>query len=503
VAGWISAVVAILASLLALGASPAAAASPHDDAWIAFTRWSGPVTVELALARPGEEPTVVESRVYRLSWSPDGRHLAYTTDDGGGTRATWVVRPGSAPFRLARGTFLVWSPDGLRLAGTRTVGGQAETAVAHLFGGRVDPVTRHDSGVFGWSPDGRWLGLHRSSSVFGGSVWAVPASGGSPVRLTQGDDASSPSWSPKENVIAFHRAWDGSVYTVPGDGSGPPRRITSPGEGSQDAYPEWAPDGRRLAFVRSHFLRGDELRTVDPDGGPTLLLGTGSFPTKWSTWSPNGARLMVIDATWIEEGDDVPCSYPRHDALVASRSGSTRVVIEDVGATHDWLADSRALVVQRRGPRTGEPCRFGTPTIDVAAADGSRRIPLSSYSGATPAPPDPRVDQIVRLYEAAFLRAPDPGGLAHWLAQYRGGRSLPAIATDVAASSELRARFGPLDDRAYVRQLYLNVLRREPDVAGWAFWERALRSGASRGWVMVGFSDSAELVSRTGTVPPR
>jgi hypothetical protein len=109
-----------------------------------------------------------------------------------------------------------------------------------------------------------------------------------------------------------------------------------------------------------------------------------------------------------------------------------------------------------------------------------------------------RSARIRRLYLAAFLREPDGPGLAHWVAQLSTGRSLPAIATDFAHSPELRARYGHLDDAAYVTRLYRNVLDRDPDASGLGYWTGMMASGRSRGWVLVGFSQSAEYVARVG-----
>lgn len=111
-------------------------------------------------------------------------------------------------------------------------------------------------------------------------------------------------------------------------------------------------------------------------------------------------------------------------------------------------------------------------------------------------------DQVVRLYAASFLRAPDGGGADYWNREYRRGFPHHAIATEFAASPEFRTRYGALDNAGFVRLLYRNVMGREADQDGLRHWTGQLDSGRSRGWVLIGFSDSPEFVVKTSTVAP-
>jgi hypothetical protein len=66
------------------------------------------------------------------------------------------------------------------------------------------------------------------------------------------------------------------------------------------------------------------------------------------------------------------------------------------------------------------------------------------------------------------------------------------MAEHFAGSTEFLARYGPLDDADYVRRLYLNVLRREPDPAGLDHWSAALRGGHPFPAIVAGFLDATE-----------
>lgn len=111
-------------------------------------------------------------------------------------------------------------------------------------------------------------------------------------------------------------------------------------------------------------------------------------------------------------------------------------------------------------------------------------------------------DQVERLYRAYFLRDPDSGGFAHWRSRRAAGQSIESISSVFASSQEFQNRYGSLTNSEFVTLVYDNVLHRAPEADGLAFWTGRLDAGASRGEVMVGFSESTEYVASTGTVAP-
>ncbi len=120
--------------------------------------------------------------------------------------------------------------------------------------------------------------------------------------------------------------------------------------------------------------------------------------------------------------------------------------------------------------------------------------------------PDGPQGTVYRLYRAYFLREPDASGFRYWLDAYRSGYPLAAISDSFAASAEFRDRYGTaVDDRAFIRLVYVNVLGREPEPDGYAYWrERMEIDGLPRGLLMIYFSDSPEFRQRTAAgIPPR
>lgn len=104
---------------------------------------------------------------------------------------------------------------------------------------------------------------------------------------------------------------------------------------------------------------------------------------------------------------------------------------------------------------------------------------------------------IARLYQAYFLRRPDAGGLEYWSSQ---DMPLDSISEAFAASNEFATLYGTLSNQAFVEQVYLNVMGREPDTAGGTFWTSQLYDGMRRGSVMLNFSESPEYLERFRTL---
>jgi Ca2+-binding RTX toxin-like protein len=104
--------------------------------------------------------------------------------------------------------------------------------------------------------------------------------------------------------------------------------------------------------------------------------------------------------------------------------------------------------------------------------------------------------QVMRLYSATLNRVPDQGGLEANVGAL-AALGLQGVANTFVASAEFQARFGALNNQQFVEQLYVFALGRAGDAPGIASWVALLNGGASRGQVVVGFSESAENVGRT------
>ncbi len=154
---------------------------------------------------------------------------------------------------------------------------------------------------------------------------------------------------------------------------------------------------------------------------------------------------------------------------------------------------------------------FGAFTIDATARSGIVLGPDGSdsladverlqFSNGTLAllDPDSADDEIVRLYQAAFDRDPDLGGLDFWSDRVDDGLALVSVSRNFIDSLEFEAVYGTeLSDAEYINQLYANVLGRPGDSEGVAFWAGLLQSGnRDRADLLLAFSESEENVAGT------
>lgn len=98
-----------------------------------------------------------------------------------------------------------------------------------------------------------------------------------------------------------------------------------------------------------------------------------------------------------------------------------------------------------------------------------------------------------RLYQAAFDRAPDAGGLGYWINALDHGAGLAPVAQSFIDSAEFQSKFGSPGNDQFVTLLYQNVLHRGPDQGGLNFWVNNLNAGAiTRADTLVYFSESPE-----------
>ncbi|MBB3103054.1 endoglucanase [Azomonas macrocytogenes] len=106
---------------------------------------------------------------------------------------------------------------------------------------------------------------------------------------------------------------------------------------------------------------------------------------------------------------------------------------------------------------------------------------------------DTHAGQIYRLYQTAFDRLPDEAGLDYWIDQMDAGVSLQRVAQGFINSNEFQQRYGyATNNQSFISMLYMNVLNRQPDPPGLAFWQNRMAQGVPRAEVLSAFSESSE-----------
>lgn len=127
----------------------------------------------------------------------------------------------------------------------------------------------------------------------------------------------------------------------------------------------------------------------------------------------------------------------------------------------------------------------------VESLSGIERIEFSN--AATAYDINGNAGQAYRIYKAAFDRAPDTGGLGFWIDTLDRGQTLAQVASGFLSSDEYVGRYGAgISDKAFINNLYHNVLHRDADDGGAGYWAGRLSAGSSRAQVLVEFSESSE-----------
>jgi Tol biopolymer transport system component len=119
------------------------------------------------------------------------------------------------------------------------------------------------------SPDGRWAIF--SSAVRGGptNLWVMPARGGTPRRLTEGNHTDSrPTWFPSGRRIAFMSSRVRGIMAsdfdpVAGRLTGELKRVSI----EEALWLDVSPDGKHIAY-----MAGNRLRVIPSSGGTALTI---------------------------------------------------------------------------------------------------------------------------------------------------------------------------------------------------------------------------------------
>lgn len=256
---------------------------------------------------PASLPSFAEPSI-----SPDRSEIAFAS--GGDI---WVV-----PARGGQASLLVthaatearpkYSPDGRHLAFTSTRNGAADIYVLDLATSDIRRITFDDAAetLDNWSADGRWIYFSSSSRDISGmnDLWRVASEGGTPMQVSA-DRYATEYWGAPSN--------DGSsiVFTARGTTSGQwwrrghshldeseiwlmrmgtPATYTRVGDsgGGKDLWPMWSADGTRVFYVSDR--SGAENLWMRPvaGGSATKLTSFTTGRVLWPSISNDGKTIV-------------------------------------------------------------------------------------------------------------------------------------------------------------------------------------------------------------------
>ncbi|HEX5419261.1 MAG TPA: Tol-Pal system beta propeller repeat protein TolB [Gammaproteobacteria bacterium] len=237
-------------------------------------------------------PGVFSTRIAYISQESDASgamHYRLIVADADGANAAVVVNSMDPLMSPA------WSPDGRRIAYVSFEGSRPAIYVQTLRTGNRERVSARPgvNGAPAFSPDGRMLALTLSDVQGNLDIFTLDLASQKYTRLTDSPAIDTePSWSPDGKSIYFTsgRAGGPQIYRMASQpGSGQPQRITF--EGSYNARPRVAPDGKHVAFVHRNDQGQDRIALADPATGLTQVLSDGRLDED-PDFAPNGAMLI-------------------------------------------------------------------------------------------------------------------------------------------------------------------------------------------------------------------
>ncbi|MDL2317885.1 transporter [Eubacteriales bacterium OttesenSCG-928-A19] len=245
------------------------------------------------------------------NWTRDGQSLVFNA--GGllyrYALETGDVAPIPSGYADRCNNDHVLSPDGRQIAISHHTAedGQSRVYVLPFEGGvpaLITPIA--PSYLHGWSPDGRTLAYcaERNGEY---DIYAIPAEGGEETRLTDAPGLSDgPEYTPDGEWIWFNSVRSGlmQLYRMRPDGSGQTRMTD---DNANSWFAHISPDNKTVAYIA--YRAGDvdpgshpanrqvEIRLMPAQGGPfktlvSLFGGQGTLNV--NSWAPDSRRLAYV-----------------------------------------------------------------------------------------------------------------------------------------------------------------------------------------------------------------
>jgi dipeptidyl aminopeptidase/acylaminoacyl peptidase len=320
-------------------------------------------------------------------WSPDGRWIAFFGRLGAESGLIVADRRGRSPRLIApvagtnhplpsSGERVTWSPDGKRLAYVSATGGP-ESAEA-----QGDPmvITRY---LF--KPTAA-EGLTRFNDNRRLHIFVADVAGSGIRQLTDGPYYEhSIDWSPKGDRLVFvsnrgpnpDKVFNYDVFTVD-VGGGAITRLTD--TKSAEYYPVWSPDGTRIAFSGTTrdltssetTMEDTHVWTMSADGGNRVEVGRGIDNRQGAPqWTTDGGSLVFT----VQERGSVKLVGVPADARAGA---SPRSLVSARGSVGSFSVATSRLAYAFTGPEG--PAELFLLSLTAAPAATAASEPLTTLN---------------------------------------------------------------------------------------------------------------------------
>ncbi len=371
-----------------------------------------------------------------LSWSRDGRRLAFTAAQFFETRNLHILDVESAravqvtQFPSGSVYSQAWLPGSRSLVFSRVSSGHLLASTADLGivsdeGRVVRRLTLAVNARFvdpSLAADGKRLLATAETDQH--EVWRVPlgpdpeANGRDAVRLLDG--SGDPFWtqvSRDGSTLLYNSAASGrrNLWTMPLDGPASSHQITFMSS-SALTHSALSPDGTHVAYA-SHQTGVSKIWVARVDGSSAVQLTDGPAQDFWPTWSP--------DAKWIAFGS-LRSGHPQL-WKVPSGGGEAAPITREGGFRGEWSPVDNRIVYWKAGRLQVVDADSGKILLTVPAGDLTWTLPAWSPDG--------------RSFSA--MREEGHGNSSLWIFDAKTGERRLAAVLPAGFHTVFRASWGP------------------------------------------------------------